>query len=791
MAIPAWKIEKNSRRTLRMSGRGSAPDFALKVNGKEQPYTCITYDSPYEGWCVQAEAKDEIGSFSVNEDTVSGEEVWKHTDHTSIVFLLEGTGFSRVKRKLICSGWIAVKNSEHIAFKIHDDREKEVKCYVTLTPLKKDGKTVKAEDGILTAFTVTCHIDEKMDYNLLIESETDASEVRVFTHLPEPEIISLMRKVGRHLNRRDVHKVLISLKENGINGTKEKARHAAYIVSYYHDWFLKHRVTYEEWQQEKKTEIVNGPKISLIVPTYNTPVSLLKEMMDSVLVQSYGNWELCIADGSDPAHPARKVIERYTAYDPRIKAVYLDQNYGISGNTNKALELVTGDYTAMYDHDDFIEPDALYEIAEAISKEHCDIVYTDEDKYSSKEQRFEDPNLKPDFSIDLLRSHNYITHLFVVKTYILRSAGGFHSEYDGSQDYDVILRCIEKTDRIYHLSKILYHWRRHAGSTAEHPESKMYCYEAGQRAIQDHLSRIGIDGKVEMMPSPYWGLYHVTYTVKDDPLVSVIIPNYENLDVLKRCINSLFAVNSYSNLEIIIVENNSKSEEIFAYYQKLQEEHDNVHVVTWEGKEFNYSSINNYGEKYAHGKYLLFLNNDTEVINPSSIAEMVGTCQREDVGIVGAKLLYANNTVQHAGVVIGIGDVAGHISHGIDQNAPGFMMTAVISCDYSAVTAACMMVKKELFEKVNGFDEELAVAFNDIDLCLKIRELNKLVVYNAFSLWHHYESISRGYEETPEKKARFARESKLFHDRWLKYMDNHDPYYNKNFDVHYTPFELH
>lgn len=791
------KIADNGKdRILMISGKENDTDIHLEIDGREMPFHSYSVSSPRQYRlmiCLLQDDVSRIDAASPSEKAVLKDwDLLQKTERTQLLYQIIDTSYQAAARKLTVAGWILMREGSRPVMEIWDDREKKMPAELHMAPCRDaEGTGIRTEDGELVFFTIVCRIDPKRDYSLVISDEKDAAETSVFTHLPESGFASAFRKILRHLNMHDISRLLQSLRENGIDGTKEKLKHAAYLTSYYHDWFLQHRLTYEQWRRQKETSPADGPVISLIVPVYNTPVSFLKEMIDSVVNQSYSRWELCIADGSDPDHPARKVVQNYAAADPRIRVVYLDQNYGISGNTNKALELVTGDYTAMYDHDDFLEWNALYDIAEAITERHCDIVYTDEDKFSTRTQRFEDPNLKPDFSIDLLRSHNYITHLFAVRTDILKETGGFHSEYDGSQDYDVILRCIEKTEWIYHLPEILYHWRRHAGSTAERPESKMYCYEAGQKAIQAHLDRMGIDGRVEMMPKPYWGLYHVIYTVQDEPLVSIIIPNCENKDVLKRCIDSLYNVNTYQNFEIIIVENNSRSDEIFAYYEQLKKEHDNIRTVIWPGKEFNFSAISNFGETYVRGEYLLFLNNDTEVINPDSIYEMLGTLQREEVGVVGAKLLYADNTVQHAGVVIGIGNVAGHIFHGIDQGAPGYMMQAVISCDYSAVTGACMMTKKRLFEKAGGFDEDLAVAFNDIDYCLKIREMDKLVVYNAFSLWHHYESVSRGYEETPEKKERFARESSLFHDRWIKYMDNHDPYYNTNFDVHYTPFELH
>ena len=329
----------------------------------------------------------------------------------------------------------------------------------------------------------------------------------------------------------------------------------------------------------------------------------------------------------------------------------------------------------------------------------------------------------------------------------------------------------------------------HDASTAGNPESKMYCYDAGKRAIEGHYQRMGISARVEMMPKPLWGMYHTIYETTDNPLVSIIIPNYEHKDTLKTCIDSLLNINQYNNIEIIIVENNSKSKEIFDYYKDLENKYDNIKVAIWES-EFNYSALNNFGAKYAKGKYLLFLNNDTEIISPDAISEMLGCCMRNEVGIVGAKLLYEDDTVQHAGVVIGFGGFAGHVFTGINKDDYGYMVRARINCNYSAVTAACMMVDRECFDKVNGFDEKFRVACNDIDFCLRVRQLDKLVVYNAFSLWHHYESKSRGYEDNIEKIKRFESEVKLFQDRWIDILTKGDPYYNSNFKVEYGPFNL-
>ena len=473
--------------------------------------------------------------------------------------------------------------------------------------------------------------------------------------------------------------------------------------------------------------------------------------------------------------------------DSRIVFKKLEKNYGISGNMNGALELVTGDYVGLFDHDDLLTPDCLYEFVASMQEVHHDCVYSDEDKLNDKTKKFEDPHFKPDFSIDLLCSHNYITHFFVVNMDIVRRVGGMRSEYDGSQDHDFIFRCVEQANSVHHVPKILYHWRMHPLSTAMDPESKMYCYTSGKKAIESHFKRVGIDATVEMLPRPLYGMYHCKYTVKDHPLVSILIPNYNHKDLLKGCIESLMNVNTYSNIEIVIVENNSTEQEIFDYYKELEETYSNVKVIYYEG-DFNYSKINNYGVKYTHGEYILFLNNDTKVIEPDSIEDMLGVCHREDVGAVGAKLLYEDDTVQHCGVVVGYHGYATAAFSLIDRNDFGYMGRPRVSWDVSAVTAACLMTKREIFDEVGGFDEDFKVACNDVDLCLKIRSLNKWIVEDVFSVWYHYESKSRGLEDTPEKQARFQSEIARFQKKWPEILKNGDPFHNPNFDLDKGPF---
>lgn len=535
-------------------------------------------------------------------------------------------------------------------------------------------------------------------------------------------------------------------------------------------------------KMQKNTRFAYEPKISILVPLYNTPEIFLQEMIESVQNQTYGNWELCLADGSDNEHTdVEKKCMNFCKTEARIKYKKLEKNLGISENTNACIEMASGDYIGLFDHDDLLTQDALYEVVKRINeKENVDVVYTDEDKllYNAKDKsaKYVEPHCKSDFNLDLLRTNNYICHFFVVKRSILDQVGGFRSEYDGSQDFDLILRCVEKARGIEHIPKILYHWRIHAGSTAARPESKMYCYEAGKHAIESHLERLHINATVEM--TEHLGFYRVKYPVTGHPLVSIIIPNKDEKETLEKCINSIKEKTKYDNYEIIVVENNSVTREIFDYYDQISKD-DKVRVIRWEN-EFNYSKINNFGVQHANGEYLLLLNNDVEVISDCWMEELLSNCQREEVGIVGAKLIYPDNTVQHAGAIIGLGGIAGHAFVGLDANHPGYFGRAFIQQDLSAVTAACLMVSKKVYNEVGGLEEQLRVAFNDVDFCLKVRKAGYLVVMDPNARLYHYESKSRGAEDTPEKHARFASEVDYMAKHWRDILEKGDPYYNKN-----------
>ena len=546
----------------------------------------------------------------------------------------------------------------------------------------------------------------------------------------------------------------------------------------YEQWYENHKALPEELEKQKNEKWKRKPLISIVVPVYNTPQVFLRQMIESVQNQSYSEWELCIGNASPENKEMKKILEEYKK-DARIKEVEIPENKGISQNTNRAMEIASGELIGLLDHDDLLAPNALYEIAKAVN-EHLDaeVIYTDEDKVTTDLKEHFQPHLKPDFNLDLLRSNNYICHFFVASRDLIKRVGGFRPEFNGAQDYDLILRCTEQAKQIVHIPKILYHWRVHKASTADNPASKMYAFDAGKRAIEEHLIRCRTKGTVQHTKD--LGFYRVKYEICGEPLVSIIIPNKDQSEALKKCLDSIRKKTSYRNYEIIIVENNSEEPETFAFYKKIAGE--KIKIVTWEG-EFNYSAINNFGVRHARGDYLLLLNNDVEIINGDWLTEMLSHCQRKEVGIVGAKLYYPDNTIQHAGIIIGIGGVAGSVFVGLPRAFSGYLHKASIQLDLSAVTAACMLVKRSVFEQVGGLEEKLKVAFNDVDFCLRVREKGYLVVYDPYAELYHYESKTRGAEDTKEKIRRFQTEIEYMRSHWIGLLKKGDPYYNCNLSL--------
>ena len=553
----------------------------------------------------------------------------------------------------------------------------------------------------------------------------------------------------------------------------------------YQEWYEKNRPSEEELARQRKKKWKEPVTISVLVPAYRTPEVFLRQMIESVLNQTYPYLELCIADGSGENISVEKVVKEYQAKDQRVRYQRLEKNEGIAGNTNAAIRMATGDYLALFDHDDLLSPNALFEVASTIEKDKADVVYTDEDKVTSDLKEHFQPHFKPDFNPDLLCSNNYICHLFVVKRSLALKLGGQDPAYDGAQDYDFIFRCTEEAEKIVHIAKILYHWRVHQASTADNPTSKMYAFDAGKRAIEAHLQRIG--AKAEVSHTKDLGFYRVKYQVQGNPKVSIVIPNKDEKETLKKCLESIWQKTTYSNYEIILVENNSTTREIRDYYQELDGKN-GVRVVYWD-KEFNYSAINNFGISYAKGDYILCLNNDITVISPEWMEELLANCQRPEVGIVGARLYYPDNTIQHAGIVLGMGGCAGSLFVGLARSRGGYLHKAALQQDLSAVTAACFMVKKEAFEKVGGFEEKLAVAFNDVDFCLKVRYAGYLVVYDPYAELYHHESKTRGYENTEAKKRRFQEEIEYMRCHWMPDILR-DPYYNENLSLKASDYSL-
>ncbi len=572
---------------------------------------------------------------------------------------------------------------------------------------------------------------------------------------------------------------------------KQKKQEKSVMKSYGTDSFP----TPEEAKKERETIFERPVKVSILVPLYNTPKEFLTAMIDSVLAQTYENWELCLADGSDEAH--KEVGEICASYvekegdKKRIRYEKLAENKGISGNTNACYAMSTGEYIGLFDHDDILHPSALYEYVKAINEQGADYIYCDETTFKNGDiNKMLTMHFKPDYAIDNLRANNYICHFSVFARKLLDGTELFRSQFDGSQDHDMILRLTDKAEKIVHIPRLLYYWRCHAGSVASGIEAKTYAIEAAKGAVADHLRKHGFRNfKIESTRA-FETIFRIRYEVLGNPKISIIIPNKDHVTDLRRAVTSILEKSTYDNYEIIIVENNSETEEIFRYYDELKK-NEKIKIVTYEGG-FNYSTINNLGVSRADGDYVLLLNNDTEVITVNWMEELLMYAQREDVGAVGCKLYYADRTIQHAGVVIGLGAhrTAGHSHYRMPRQNLGYMGRLCYAQDVSAVTGACLLVKKSLYEAVEGLDEGFAVSLNDVDFCLKLRERGLLNVFTPFAELYHYESVSRGLDTDGEKAARYNAESAKFREKWKEVLEKGDPYYNPNFSLDRSDFAL-
>ena len=674
--------------------------------------------------------------------------------------------------KIFATGWAVSSVAENeIEITVTDEKKEPVDAIVTWAArpdvgLAKYGDPKAGHVGIFLEIPsrgqhlVTVHFNEKDAQGSVISEQS----------LPLNPALIAARKFLKESKAQ-----YVNTKKNLVWLKKKLTRNE---YADYDTWLRIMRVSRQELFAQRKTKFSCAPKFSVVVPLYHTPAKFLKDLVRSMMYQSYANWELCLVNASPEDVHLTSLLENWAMRDKRIRVIRLEKNLGIAQNTNAGIEASTGEFIAFLDHDDFLEPDALFCYVDALNKDKTiDVFYSDEDKTDEYAAHYFYPHFKSDFNIDLLHANNYMCHFLAVRKSLVDTVGGLNEKFDGAQDYDFVLRLTENTKKIYHCPRILYHWRCSNQSTAASQGNKMYAIHAGKAALNAHYKRIGWNARAQEGAVDGW--YQTKFTLKEEPLVSILIPNKDHTDDLDVCLNSFFERADYQNYEFIIIENNSVLPETFAYYEKIEKEHDNVKVVYWEAG-FNYSAINNFGFKFAKGDYIMLLNNDVELITPDIFQSMLGFCMRPEVGIVGAKLLYNDHTVQHAGVLVGAGGLADHVFKGIHEDDPGYMGRAISSQDVSAVTAACLLVKRSVYEEVGGLEEEFQVAFNDVDFCLKVRKAGYLIVYDADVKLFHYESKSRGMEDTTDRFIRFGNEMMLLNSKWDILSTFVDPYYNPN-----------
>ena len=616
-----------------------------------------------------------------------------------------------------------------------------------------------------------------------------------------------IKRYGFFSTLKKVFKRIFKIKEN------RKTNQEAYQI-----WIEKNTPNEDELEKQKTTKFTYAPKISVVVPMYNTDEKFFQDLIESLNNQTYANWELCLADGS----PKKKEnLEKYYEKNKKIKYNFLGKNEGISENTNEAIKMATGDYVGFLDHDDILSEEALFQVVKVINQDlKTDFIYTDEDKIDENYERFE-PYFKPDYSPETLECNNYITHFVVVKKEIIEKIGKLNSEFNGAQDFDFVLRATKVANKITHISKVLYHWRVHKNSTAYIADTKNYAFEAGKKVIEADLKREGKSATVEF-GQEVPGIYKIKYEVIGNPKVSILIPNKDNIKLLKKCITSILKFTTYENYEINIIENNSEKKETFKYYEELVKnskikilnfnkhtvfdingekslenktlskglEKNNIeknieNIETKENElqkvsEFNYSALINFGVKNVDGEFVLQLNNDTKLITKDWLELFIGYAQNSEIGAVGARLYYEDKTIQHAGIIVGVSEIAGNALVNLPYGKHAYFGREAATRNVLAVTGACLFARRSLYYEVGFMDEkEFKVAFNDVDFCLKLYENGYRNVYNPYIELIHYESKSRGYEISEEKEERFEKEANNFKRKWSKYI-KYDPYYNKN-----------
>lgn len=564
----------------------------------------------------------------------------------------------------------------------------------------------------------------------------------------------------------------------GIKNGKKSVAEYRKLVGHITSRKFSHKISAKVRRNENRTSFDQDIKFSVLVPLYNTPIKFLKEMINSVRNQTYNNWELCLADGSDDKHSyVKKYCLQIAKNDKRIIYKQLTENKGISENTNECIKMSSGNYIALFDHDDVLHPSALYECMKAICEQNADFVYTDEAVFLGSDiTNIISFHFKPDFAFDNLLANNYICHFSVFKASLIEQVGMFRHKYDGSQDHDMILRLTNAAEKIIHIPKLLYFWRSHSNSVAMDINSKAYAITAGRAAVHDFLEAKGYNTVVESSPA-YPTIYRIKYEIKDNSKISIVIPHKNNLEQFRKCVYSIISKTTYSNYEIIVVDNNSTDYGIFDFYEQLTKNHD-IKVFSYD-KKFNYSDIVNNAVAQCSGEYILLLDSDTEVITPEWLEELLMYAQRDDIGAVGAKLLLPNGSVQHGGIILGLGSqhIASNSHYGIDKKSFGYMGKLFYAQNVTAVTSACLMVKKENFVSVGGFDDKLSIAYGDVDFCLKLSNRGLSNIFNPFCVLYH--SHNKSFYD----KKVFAHETQLFKEKWNTILEKGDPYYNPNFSL--------
>ncbi|ENZ7262895.1 glycosyltransferase family 2 protein [Enterococcus faecalis] len=695
----------------------------------------------------------------------------------------------KTTNNLTITGWaLDTITKESPTFTINN--ENQVSAYNIQRVLREDVNQIyQTEPAIEAGFVVTLEgIKQKKVLPFNFQSSAHVVTVDFPLNKKYPVIPGTEDKVTRLWIK--AKKGFKYMAKNGISHTIQRAKiEKLRNQASYPNWLARNEVLDIEAMTQEIATFHYQPKISIAMPVYNVEEKWLRLCIDSILNQVYTNWELCMADDASTDPNVKKILTEYQQLDERIRVVFREQNGHISEATNSALAIATGEFVALLDNDDELAINAFYEVVKVLNENpELDLIYSDEDKIDMDGNR-SDPAFKPDWSPDLLLGTNYISHLGVYRRSILEEIGGFRKGYEGSQDYDLVLRFTEKTtkERITHIPKVLYYWRMLPTSTAVDQGSKGYAFEAGLRAVQDALVRRGINGHATHGAAN--GLYDVYYDIESDKLVSIIIPTKNGYKDVQRCVSSIIEKTTYQNYEIIMADNGSTDPKMHELYAKFEQQLPGRFFVESIDIPFNFSTINNRAAKKAHGEYLLFLNNDTEVITENWLTLMVSFAQQERIGCVGAKLLYPNNTVQHAGVILGLGGVAGHGHYGYPHGDLGYFGRLAINVNYSAVTAACLLMKKADFDAVGGFEEAFTVAFNDVDLCLKVQALGRDNVWLHEAELYHFESQTRGYDDKGKKKKRFEQEKVMMEEKWGPLIEN-DPFYNPNLTRDIPNFSL-